>query len=80
MSPSRDANVFRRYPRRERLGTKWLALVVYIGFGMLMLRWGTTPMRRAAGLIGGAMTHLYVLGAAHTRSIGSFLTALGQPM
>lgn len=46
------------------LATKLLVLLLYIGFGMLMIRWGTTARRRTAGLLGGLCCYLYILGAA----------------
>ncbi len=52
---------------------KILALFLYIGFGLLMLRWGDTERNRWVGLIGGLLVYLYIVAAAHSKSAMSFL-------
>jgi uncharacterized membrane protein SirB2 len=47
---------------------KILALLVYIGFGLQMLKWGRTRKTKLFGLIGGLATYLYIIGVAHTKS------------
>ncbi len=56
------------------LMAKIAALLVYIGFGLLMLRFGNTQRKRLIGFTGGLATYLYMLGAAHNKSILSYLT------
>ena len=61
------------------LETAWLlakvvALLAYIGFGFLMLRFGRTHKRRIAGFIGGLLAYGYIVGVAHTKSVLSWLT------
>ena len=51
---------------------KILALLVYIAFGLLMLRWGATQRRRVIGFMGGLLTYAYIVGAAHSKSIFSW--------
>ncbi|MEM7194287.1 MAG: SirB2 family protein [Pseudomonadota bacterium] len=53
------------------LWAKWLALLVYIGFGLLMLRWGHSNFHRWTGFVGGFLVYLYIVGAAHSKSIVS---------
>ncbi len=53
---------------------KLIALFLYIGFGLLMLRWGTNGRRRWTGLAGGLLIYAYILGAAHSKSILPFST------
>ncbi|MBT8114904.1 MAG: SirB2 family protein [Arenicella sp.] len=48
---------------------KLLALLVYIGFGLLMLRFGNTHRKRIIGLLGGLLSYAYIIGAAHSKSI-----------
>lgn len=55
------------------LMAKTIALFLYIGFGLLMLRWGDTDGKRWIGLIGGLLVYLYIIGAAHSKSVMSLL-------
>ena len=55
------------------LGAKIAALLAYIGFGLLLLRFGTSSRRQWVGLIGGVVTYLYIVGVAHTKSLTSLL-------
>ena len=55
---------------------KLIALLIYIGFGLLMLRWGTNSRKRWLGLIGGLIVYLYIIGAAHSKAITSFFSVL----
>jgi uncharacterized membrane protein SirB2 len=48
---------------------KLIALLMYIAFGLLMIRWGTTEARRWMGLIGGLLVYSYIIGAAHSKSV-----------
>jgi len=50
------------------LMAKLLALLLYIAFGMLMLRWGNTAFRRWAGFIGGLLVYLFIVATAHSKS------------
>ena len=51
------------------LQAKIAALLLYIAFGMTMLRWGKTKRIRLAGLIGGMVTYSYIIGVAHIKSV-----------
>lgn len=63
------------YPSEQQwLMAKIIALLFYIGFGLLMLRWGTTMIRKWLGFIGGLMVYLYIIGVAHSKSVFSFLS------
>lgn len=55
---------------------KLFALLIYIAFGLLMIRWGNTERRRWMGLIGGLLTYSYIVGVAHSKSALSLLTFL----
>lgn len=55
------------------LTTPWIsvkigAVLVYIAFGFLMLRFGTTPTRKITGLLGGILTYLYIVSVAHSKT------------
>ena len=52
---------------------KLIVLLLYIAFGLLMLRWGDTERRRWIGLVGGLLTYTYIVGAAHSKSVLSWL-------
>ena len=54
------------------LMAKIIALLLYIYFGLRMLRWGTTTSRRWSGFIGGLLIYLYIVGVAHSKSLLSF--------
>lgn len=47
---------------------KLLALLAYIGFGLLMLRFGDTPRKRVTGLVGGVLCYGYIMAVAHSKS------------
>lgn len=49
------------------------ALLAYIGFGFLMLRFGRTQRRRCIGFVGGLGTYVYIVGAAHSKSTLSWI-------
>lgn len=55
------------------LSAKLIALLFYIAFGLLMLRWGDTDRKRWIGLLGGLLTYIYIVGAAHSKSVLSLL-------
>lgn len=60
------------------LQTPWLlakiaALLLYIGFGFLMLRFGRSQRRRIVGFTGGLTTYAYIVGVAHAKSALSWL-------
>jgi len=48
---------------------KLIALPVYILFGLVMIRWGSSDRRRWVGLIGGLLIYAYIIGAAHSKSV-----------
>lgn len=55
------------------LSTPWLlakilALFLYIAFGLVTLRFGTSTYRRLTGFIGGVTTYLYIVTVAHTKT------------
>lgn len=52
------------------------ALLLYILFGLLMLRWGVNSRRRWLGLIGGLLVYGYIVGVAHSKSALSFISLL----
>ena len=56
------------------LMAKLIALLLYIGFGLLMLRWGNSQKKRWIGLFAGLIMYLYIIGAAHSKSVLSFLS------
>ncbi|MEM9315841.1 MAG: SirB2 family protein [Pseudomonadota bacterium] len=58
------------------LSAKIVALLAYIGFGLLMLRFGRSRARRLAGFIGGLLTYGYIVGAAHSKSAWSWVAFL----
>ena len=53
---------------------KMTALLFYIGFGLLMLRWGSTERRRWLGFLMGLILYGYIVGVAHSKSIISFFS------
>ena len=55
------------------LVAKLIALLIYIAFGLLMLRWGRTTGRRWIGLGGGLLVYLYIIGVAHSKSVFSMM-------
>ncbi len=55
------------------LAAKIMALFMYIGFGLMMLRFGNTLKRQSLGLLGGLLVYSYIIGAAHSKSIYSYL-------
>ena len=55
------------------LVAKLIALLIYIAFGLLMLRWGKTTGRRWIGLSGGLLVYLYIVGVAHSKSVLSMM-------
>lgn len=56
------------------LFAKLVALLFYILFGLLMLRWGSTARNRWLGLLGGLLIYCYIFGVAHTKSIMSLFS------
>lgn len=58
------------------LMAKLIVLLLYIGSGLLMLRWGTTAQKRWAGLLGGLLMYIYIIGAAHSKSVLSFFSLI----
>jgi uncharacterized membrane protein SirB2 len=51
------------------LSAKFVALLFYILFGLLMLRWGSTARNRWLGLLGGLLAYLYIVAVAHSKSV-----------
>ena len=51
---------------------KIIALLLYVYFGLRMLRWGITAFRRWSGFTGGLLVYLYIIGVAHSKSLLSF--------
>lgn len=65
--------VTRQYPFADAwLTAKLLALPVYIGLGMVALRFGPTPVIRAGAFIGAALSAGYILAVATHRSVLPF--------
>lgn len=56
-------------PANPWLVAKIFALLVYIGFGLLMLRWGQTTRARLFGMLGGVATYAYIVAVAHSKSV-----------
>ncbi len=54
------------------LAAKIIALFLYIGFGLLMLRFGNTAKRQYLGLLGGLLVYSYIIGVAHSKSVLSY--------
>lgn len=52
---------------------KIIALVFYIFFGLVLLRWAKTTQIRVFSLIAVMGTFVYIVGAAHTKTVGSIL-------
>ena len=52
---------------------KIIGLLLYIYFGLLMLRWGDSAKNRWLGFLGGLLLYLYIVGAALTKSILSLM-------
>ncbi len=52
---------------------KILALLIYIAFGFLMLRFGSTRGRRLIGLVGGIVAYAYIVWVAHTKNVAPWL-------
>ena len=48
---------------------KLVALLFYIFFGLVMLRWGSSVRNRWVGLLGGLLVYLYMVGVAHSKSV-----------
>ena len=55
---------------------KIVALLLYIIFGLFVIRWGNTERRRWIGLTGGLLVYLYIVGVAHSKSVLSLLAYL----
>jgi uncharacterized membrane protein SirB2 len=55
---------------------KLVALFFYIGFGLVMIRWGSTEFRRRVGLLGGVFIYCYIVGVAHSKSVLSIFSFL----
>jgi len=53
---------------------KLIALPLYILFGLIMIRWGSTDRRQWIGLIGGLLVYSYIVGAAHSKSVLSIFS------
>ncbi|MDJ0832739.1 MAG: SirB2 family protein [Gammaproteobacteria bacterium] len=58
------------------LSAKILVLLVYIGFGLLMIRWGRSSRRRWLGLTGGLVAYSYIVGVAHSKSVLSYFSLI----
>lgn len=56
------------------LATKIIALLVYIGLGMVALRFGRTLKIRALAWAAGLMTFVHIVGAAITKSSFGFFS------
>jgi len=58
----------RQYPFASAWVTaKLLMLLVYIGFGLLTLRFARTPAQTLAGLVGASLSFSYIIAVALTR-------------
>jgi len=53
---------------------KLIALPLYILFGLVMIRWGSTEGRRWIGLTCGLLIYSYIVGAAHSKSVLSIFS------
>ncbi|WP_068753811.1 SirB2 family protein [Oleiphilus sp. HI0125] len=53
------------------LAAKIIALLLYIGFGLMTLRWGNTTRNRLVGLLAGLSCYVFIIGAAHSKSAWS---------
>ncbi len=62
--------------KQSWLAAKLIALLIYIAFGLLMLRWGKTRSRQWMGLSGGLLVYFYIIGVAHSKSVMSVLALL----
>lgn len=51
------------------LTAKFLALLLYIGLGLVAFRFGRTPRVRIAAFLGAAGTAGYILAVAYTRAV-----------
>ena len=58
------------------LGAKVLALLVYIGLGMVALRFGRTGRVRLAAYLGALVTAAFIVAAAYSKSPWGWLAAL----
>jgi len=56
------------------LFAKLMALILYILFGLLMLRMGSNTGKRWLGLLGGLLSYLYIVGVAHSKSVIPFFS------
>lgn len=56
---------------------KLAGLLVYIGLGMVALRFGNTREIRSLAFVGAVATFAYIVGVALTKSAGSWLAYLG---
>lgn len=52
---------------------KLIALGFYILFGLILMRWAKTTYTRVFSLIAVMSTFVYIVGAAHTKSVSSIL-------
>jgi len=63
----------RQYPFVSAWVTaKLLMLLVYIGFGLLTLRFARTPAQSLAGLVGASLSFSYIIAVALTRQAWPF--------
>jgi len=51
------------------LFAKLVALLFYIFFGLVMLRWGNSARNRWLGLLGGLLAYAYIIGVAYSKSV-----------
>ena len=58
------------------LGAKVAALLVYIGLGMVALRFGRTRRQRLAAYIGALLTAAYIVAAAYSKSPWGWLAVI----
>lgn len=52
---------------------KITALLIYIGLGMVALRFGKTPTQKRSAWLGAFLTAVYILGVAATKQASSWL-------
>ena len=62
--------------RNTWLLAKLVGLLVYIGLGMVVFRFGRTMQVRLVAFVGAVAAFAYIVGAALTKSPGSWLSAI----
>ncbi len=57
---------------------KLIALILYIVFGAIALRWGRTMQIRAAAFVAALLAYLYIAGVALSKSPTSWIAFFGR--